>query len=365
MPIPSELQRAWDNAADLIEEKKDPEAALDALRSAWGSIENETQRAKTLALAGDAGTELGLIDDKNQKSHWQKAYRNYNNSLSIDSKNKETRRKMNKLASMMDENSISLGLGLQLFDQGNPTPLGLLVMVLSLAAFLVSVKLISEFFEDSQNPMVSMEVQYVQNGQSITGEIQIELYEDEAPLHVESFLAHVESGAYVGIEFHRVISGFMIQGGDIESMGGSGGYAAHYYGWCNGEQMPESRCPDKTDYTIPHEHDNGLKHTVGALAAAHAGVNTDGSQFYIIPSDGSAFHLDADEPVTDPQTGEKYEKDCTGQETPDISKDDGSCHTVFGYVTQGQNHVDAISKVETNSNRPVDPVRILSASVIN
>ena len=230
MPIPSELQRAWDNAADLIEEKKDPEAALDALRSAWGSIENETQRAKTLALAGDAGTELGLIDDKNQKSHWQKAYRNYNNSLSIDSKNKETRRKMNKLASMMDENSISLGLGLQLFDQGNPTPLGLLVMVLSLAAFLVSVKLISEFFEDSQNPMVSMEVQYVQNGQSITGEIQIELYEDEAPLHVESFLAHVESGAYVGIEFHRVISGFMIQGGDIESMGGSGGYAAHYYG---------------------------------------------------------------------------------------------------------------------------------------
>ena len=365
MPIPPELQRAWDNAADLIEEKKDPEAALDALRSAWGSIENETQRAKTLALAGDAGTELGLIDDKNQKSHWQKAYRNYNNSLSIDSKNKETRRKMNKLASMMDENSISLGLGLQLFDQGNPTPLGLLVMVLSLAAFLVSVKLISEFFEDSQNPMVSMEVQYVQNGQSITGEIQIELYEDEAPLHVESFLAHVESGAYVGIEFHRVISGFMIQGGDIESMGGSGGYAAHYYGWCNGEQMPESRCPDKTDYTIPHEHDNGLKHTVGALAAAHAGVNTDGSQFYIIPSDGSAFHLDADEPVTDLQTGEKYEKDCTGQETPDISKDDGSCHTVFGYVTQGQNHVDAISKVETNSNRPVDPVRILSASVIN
>ena len=184
-------------------------------------------------------------------------------------------------------------------------------------------------------------------------------------MHVESFLTHVENGAYVGIEFHRVISGFMIQGGDVESMGGSGGYAAHYYGWCNGKQMPESQCPDKTDYTIPHEHDNGLKHTVGALAAAHAGVNTDGSQFYIIPSDGSASHLDADEPVTDLQTGEKYEKDCTGQETPDFSKDDGSCHTVFGYVTEGQNHVDAISKVETNSNRPVDPVRILSASVIN
>jgi len=365
VPAPSELQKAWDDAAAFVEEKKDPEGALEALRAAWGSIENETQRAKTLALAADAGTELGLIDGKNRKSHWQKAYRNYNNALSINPKNKETRIKMNKLASMMDEESISLGLGFQMFDQGNPTPLGLLVMILTLAGLLVSVKLVSEFFEDTNNPMVSMEVQYVQNGQTITGEIQIELYEDEAPKHVESFLTHVESGAYVGIEFHRVISEFMIQGGDIESMGGSGGYAAHYYGWCNGKQMPESQCPDKTDYTIPHEHDNGLKHTVGALAAAHAGVNTDGSQFYIIPSDGSASHLDADEPVTDPQTGEKYEKDCTGQETPDISKDDGSCHTVFGYVTKGQNHVDAISKVETNSNRPVDSVRILSASVIN
>ena len=356
MPIPSELQRAWENAADLIEEKKDPEAALDTLRSVWGSIENETQRAKTLALAGDAGTEMGLIDDKNQKSHWQKAYRNYNKALSIDSKNKETRRKMNKLASMMDEKSISLGLGLQLFDQGNPTPLGLLVMVLSLAAFLVSVKLISEFFEDSQNPMVSMEVQYVQNGQSITGEIQIELYEDEAPLHVESFLAHVESGAYVGIEFHRVISEFMIQGGDIESMGGSGGYAAYYYGWYNGEQMPESRCPDKTDYTIPQEHENGLRHTVGALAAAHSGVNTDGSQFYIVPSDGcGTIDSDGDGVVNSCHLDWEVGKDCSSK----------SCHTVYGYVTDGQNHVDAISKVETNSNRPVDPVRILSASVIN
>ena len=347
MPIPSELQRAWDDAVTFVEEKKDPEGALEALRSAWGSIETETQRAKTLALAADAGTELGMIDSRNRKSHWQKAYRNYNNSLSINSKNKETRIKMNKLASMMDEESISLGLGFQMFDQGNPTPFGLLVMILALAGLLVSVKLVSEFFDDTDNPLVSMEVQYVQNGQTVTGEIQIELYQDEAPMHVESFLTHVENGAYVGIEFHRVMSGFMIQGGDIESMGGLGGYAAHYYGWCNGEQMPVSQCPDKTDYTVPQEHENGLKHTVGALAAAHAGVNTDGSQFYIIPSDGSAGHLDW-------EAG----KDC--------SRGSGeSCHTVYGYVTDGQNHVDSISKVETDGTTPVDPVRILSASVIN
>ena len=340
MPIPADLQKAWDDASDLLDEKNDPEAALGALRSAWSSIENEAQRAKTLALAADAGTELGITDQKNQKSHWQKAYRNYNKSLSIDPKNKETRRNMNKLASMMDEKSISLGLGLQMFDQGNPTPLGLLVMVISLAVFLVSIKLVSEFLDDGGNPIVVLEVQYVMNGQTVIGDIQIELYEDDAPMHVESFLTHTENFQYDGIEFHRVIDNFMIQGGDIQNMGGSGGYAAHYYGYCNGEQVPESQCQQKEHYNIPFEHENGLKHTVGAVAAAHAGLNTDGSQFYIVPSDGSASHLDWEDG-----------KDCSSL----------SCHTVFGYVISGLEHVDAISNLETQNDSPVDSVRIVSA----
>ena len=350
MPIPSQLQKAWDEAAELSGEKNDPEGALEALRSAWSSIENEAQRAKTLTLAADAGTELGVADQRNQKSHWQKAYRNYNKALSIDPKNKETRRNMNKLASMMDEESISLGLGIQMFDQGNPTPIGLLVMVLSLAAFLVSIKIVSEFLEDDANPLVSLEVQYVLDGQTVIGEIQIELYADEAPKHVESFLTHTRNFQYDGVEFHRVINDFMIQGGDIENRGGSGGYAARYYGFCNGEMVPEEQCQNKEDFTIPYEHENGLKHTSGALAAAHAGLNTDGSQFYIVPSDGSAGHLDWGEG-----------KDCTAS--------GNSCHTVFGYVTSGIEHVDAISHVETvnpsqNDNRPVDPVRIVSARVL-
>lgn len=342
MPIPAELQKAWDDSAELLGEKNDPEGALEALRSAWSSIDNEAQRAKTLALAADASTELGVIDQRNQKSHWQKAYKNYTKSLSIDPKNKETRRNMNKLASMMDENAISLGLGFQMFDQGNPTPLGLLAMVFSVAAFLVSIKLISEFLDDGNNPVVTMEVQYVLNDQSVTGEIQIELYEDDAPMHVESFLTHAENFQYDGVEFHRVIENFMIQGGDIENLRGSGGYSAHYYGFCNGEQVPESECRQKEDYTIPYEHENGLKHTVGALAAAHAGLNTDGSQFYIVPTDGSASHLDW-------ESG----KDCTKS----------SCHTVFGYVISGMEHVDAISNLETQNDSPVDPVRIISARI--
>ena len=103
MPIPKDLQDAWDQSVELIEEKGDPEAALEVLRSAWGSIANESQRAKTLTLAADAGTELGMKDIRSQKTLWQKAYKNYNKSLSIDPKHKDTRRKMNKLASMMDE----------------------------------------------------------------------------------------------------------------------------------------------------------------------------------------------------------------------------------------------------------------------
>ncbi len=345
MPIPEDLQRAWDEAVENTEVKEDPEAALTALRSAWGSIENDAQRAKTLALAADAGTELGLSDQRNQKSHWQKAYKNYAKSMEIDPKNKETRRKMNKLASMMDEKAISLGLGFQMFDQGNPTPLGLLVMLASVALLLSSIKLVSDLFDDGENKIVVLDVQYVLNGQPVTGQIEIEMYREDAPKHVESFLTHTENFQYDDKVFHRVINGFMIQGGDIENLGGSGGYAAHYYGWCQGEQIPESECRQKEDWTIPHEHENGLKHTVGAVAAAHAGLNTDGSQFYIVPSDGSAGHLDW-EPG----------KDCSTK----------SCHTVFGYVVSGMEHVDAISDLQTdNRDSPVDEVTILTARVKN
>ena len=371
MPIPEELQASWDEAAQQMD-KGDPEKALETLRLAWGSIENDNQRARTLRLAADAGSEMGLLDERNQKSHWQKAYKNYSKSLSLNSGDKETRRSMNKLASMMDERSISLGLGFNMFDEGNPTPLGVLVILVSLGIALSSFKLITDIFDDRDNPEVVFAVQYTVDGQKIEGEIVIELYKHEAPLHVESFISHVNNFQYDMTEFHRIIDGFMIQGGDIEGRSGAGGYSAIYYGMCNGVEKPENECALE-DWTIPHEHDNGLKHTEGAIAAAHAGVNTDGSQFYIIPSDGCGesinpstgmvvpCHLDADEPVVDPQTGEEYEKDCTGEETPQRN-DDGSCHTVFGYVVSGMEHVNSISKVPTTaSDSPADKVTLISA----
>ncbi len=354
MPIPEELQKRWDSAAEMTE-NGNPDDALEQLRSAWELSENDSQRSRTMRMAADVGTEMGASDEANRKKHWQKAYKNYSKALDLDSKNKDTRRNMNKLTSMMDENSITLGLGFQMFDEGNPTPLGLLAIFSSIALILASFKIATDFFtEDQGNPIVILNVEYVSaDGVEVNGDIEIELYSDEAPMHVESFLMHTENFRYDLTEFHRVIDGFMIQGGDIENQKGGGGYAAQYYGWCNGQQATLEDCPDLEDWSIPYEHENGLKHTPGAIAAAHAGLNTDGSQFYIVPSDGSASHLDWVEG-----------KDCSGKETPE-KDDDGSCHTVFGYVIKGIEHVNSISEVEKEGDgqTPVNVVKLLSVQL--
>ena len=340
MPVPEELQKAWDNAIELTE-NEEPKEALDVLRSAWLFAENKAQESRTLRYAADANTELGRIDEPNQKRHWQKAHRDYSKALAFDPKNKETRRRMNKLASMMDEQAISLGLGFQMFDEGNPTPIGLFAMLASLVLVLVSFKVVADFLaEDEPNPIVVFEVTYSVDGQEVKGEIEIELYQSDAPLHVGSFVSHVEDFRYDFTEFHRIIGDFMIQGGDIENTQGRGGYSAHYYGWCDGREAPLDQC-SLEDWSIPYEHENGLKHTAGAIAAAHGGLNTDGSQFYIVPDDGQASHLDWEEG-----------KDCSQQ----------SCHTVFGYVISGMEHVNAMSEVPTDANNaPVEPVRLLMA----
>lgn len=109
----------------------------------------------------------------------------------------------------------------------------------------------------------------MENGAKMSGE----LYEDIAPKTVENFVSLVEKGFYDGLIFHRVIPGFMIQGGCPEGtgMGGPG-------------------------YTIPGEFDangfaNPLKHTRGVLSMARAmDPNSGGSQFFIMVAD--APHLD-------------------------------------------------------------------------
>ena len=319
MPIPEVLQKAWD-AANQSLESETPENALEILRSeAWDACENNAQKSRTLRYAGDAGTMLGEMDTARQKRHWQRAHKSYRNALNFDPKDKATRRSMNKLASMMDEQAISLGGGLQMFDEGNPTPLGLVAMLVAAMLLLVSFKVISDWFDESENPVVTLEISYMPTGSTerTTVFIEIELYEDEAPLHVENFILLAEESRYDFTTFHRIIDGFMIQGGDFVNRDGSGGYTGKWYGYCDGKQFDSSNnrySPESCDqsrWTLPDEADNGLLHIPGVLAMAKtSSPNTGSSQFYIVPEDSTLNHLDG-------------------------------VHTVFGMVVSGLDHVTA------------------------
>lgn len=115
------------------------------------------------------------------------------------------------------------------------------------------------------------------------GDIVIEFYPDIAPKHVESFMTHAENGYYDGTTFHRVIPGFMIQGGDPNSksedrgMHGMGGYAGIYYG-IGDENNSES-------WMLPAEF-SSTPHNRGILSMARAqSPNSAGSQFFICVAD--------------------------------------------------------------------------------
>ena len=131
------------------------------------------------------------------------------------------------------------------------------------------------------------------------GAIGLELHDEDAPKTVENFLKLARDGFYDGVIFHRVISGFMIQGGDPTGTGTGG---------------PGYRFEDEF---------NQHKVARGALAMANAGPNTNGSQFFIVTADACEWL-------------------------------DGK-HTVFGRVTSGMDTIDAISSLPTDaSDKPRD-----------
>lgn len=163
-------------------------------------------------------------------------------------------------------------------------------------------------------------------------EILLRLNHTAAPNHADNFRSHILQGNYDGVDFHRIIDDFMIQGGDFENGDGSGGFAANWYGWCNGVSIPIGECSEE-DYTVPDEVESGLSHFSCTISMAHAGPNTGGSQFFLVPGDVSHLHwLDG-------------------------------VHTVFGDVVGGCDHVTTLSGTETNNDRPIVPVTISSAEV--
>ena len=98
-----------------------------------------------------------------------------------------------------------------------------------------------------------------------SGEITIELFENDAPNTVSNFVKLINEGFYDGLTFHRVIDGFMAQGGCPNSREGASG-------------IPGTGGPG---YSINCEI-NSRKHLKGSLSMAHAGKNTGGSQFFLV-----------------------------------------------------------------------------------
>jgi len=138
------------------------------------------------------------------------------------------------------------------------------------------------------------------------GSMTAELYASEVPRTVNNFAFLAGEGFYEGVIFHRVISGFMIQGGDPTGTG-SGGPGYRF------DDEPVTR-----------------KYTRGTLAMANAGPNTNGSQFFVM-------HADYGLPPN---------------------------YTIFGKLTAGEDVVDAIASAPKGAqDRPVEPVEIRSVTI--
>ncbi len=180
------------------------------------------------------------------------------------------------------------------------------------------------------------------------GNMTIQLH-DDTPGHRDNFLKLANEGFYNDLLFHRVINGFMLQGGDPNSKGadadarlGSGG----------------------PGYTIPAEFNSNLLHYKGAVAAARTGdqVNPEkkssGCQFYIVQgSEVKDQTLDRTESSTGKiYTDEQREKYKEVGGAPFLDHN----YTVFGQVVDGFDIIDKIAKVSTNaSDRPLEDVKIL------
>ena len=147
--------------------------------------------------------------------------------------------------------------------------------------------------------------------QTSMGDLTVEFFSDTAPVTVNNFISLSNDGYYDNIIFHRVISGFMIQGGDPSGTG-------------HGEY---GKFPG---YTFEDELNNQQPYEKGILAMANAGPNTNGSQFFIM-------HVDYPLPYQ---------------------------YTIFGKVTDGFDVIDTIASVQTaEGDRPVEDVVILGVTV--
>lgn len=167
----------------------------------------------------------------------------------------------------------------------------------------------------SANPIIKMETS--------KGTMTIELDAEKAPLSAANFVSYVEDGFYDGLIFHRVIPGFMVQGG--------------------GMKPDMSEKPNKAP--IKNEANNGLKNLRGTLAMARTNdPHSATSQFFINLKDNGFLDYTSESPS-------------------------GWGYAVFGKVTDGLDVIDEIEKVKTGNHGhhgdvPLEPVTIIKATVV-
>ena len=168
--------------------------------------------------------------------------------------------------------------------------------------------------ENEKNPVVTMSTS--------AGDIRIELHADKAPITTKNFLDYVNEGHFDGLIFHRVIPGFMIQGGGFDS----------------GMSQKKTKSP------IKNEAGNGLKNVIGSIAMARTNVvDSATSQFFINVKDNDFLNHKNTSP-------------------------DGYGYAVFGQVVEGMDVVQTIEKVKTGNSGmhqdvPVQAVVIHSVKV--
>ncbi len=154
--------------------------------------------------------------------------------------------------------------------------------------------------------------QYLVSIKTNLGDIQLQTYDGDAPKTVQNFITLAQKGFYNNLIFHRVIKGFMIQGGDPNGNGTGG----------PGYNFDDELNPNTDSYKAGYKK--------GVVAMANAGPNTNGSQFFIMLED---YPLPNN-------------------------------YTIFGKVVSGQNVVDKIGVVPTGANdKPMSPVTMQSVVV--
>ncbi|MBZ5976461.1 peptidylprolyl isomerase [Leuconostoc gelidum subsp. gelidum] len=180
------------------------------------------------------------------------------------------------------------------------------------------------------------------------GEITLKLFNQYAPLAVENFLTHTKSGYYNNTSFHRVIAGFMIQGGDPKG-NGTGGTSI----WHDRNKSIDS------GHGFKNEISQSLYNIRGALTMANAGPDTNGSQFFI--------NQNPKKPTQDFNKNKYPSKIVDAYQKGGNPSLDGS-YTVFGQVIKGMNVVDKIASAKVKSggegSTPVKPIKITQITIL-